>query len=152
MKVGTFSIPTYKFKYGIRVRPGETNCDGIVLCTSLFSYMDVVRAEYMRHLKFSYPRKWQNNFQNNFHDVIVSTACEVKRPAHFDDELLIFAKISSIQKTIFSFDFKMYQTAGYKWIAEASSSHAVINPKKWGFLPIPDFFRESVNQFENKTL
>lgn len=138
----------YKFKHALRVRRGETDRDSVVLCSSLFSYMDVARTEYLRHLQFSYPRKWKNNF----YEVVVSASCEMKRPAYFDDELIIFAKISSIQKTSFSFDFKIYQAAGYKLIAQAASSHVVINPKKWEAGRVPDFFRESVSQFENKAL
>ena len=134
----------YKFKCFVRVRKGETDRDSVVLCSSLFSYLDVARAEYIRHLKFSYPKKWQNNF----YEAIVAASCEMKRPAHFDDELIIFIRISAIQKTSFSFDFKIYQTAGYKLIAQASSSHVVLNPKKWEAIQVPDFFREAVSQFE----
>ncbi len=138
----------YKFKHAIRVRRGETDRDNVVLCSSLFSYLDVARTEYLRHLQFSYPRNWQNNFC----EVVVAATCDIKRPAHFDDELIIFAKVSSVQKTSFYFDFKIYQAAGYKLIAQAKSSHVAINPKKWESVRVPDFFRESVSQFENKAL
>ncbi|MBI2646586.1 MAG: acyl-CoA thioesterase [Deltaproteobacteria bacterium] len=138
----------YKFKHALRVRRGETDRDSIVLCSSLFSYMDVARTEYLRNLQFTYPKKWQNNF----YEVVASASCEMKRPAHFDDELLIFAKVSAVQKSSFAFEFKIYQAAGYKLIAQATSSHVVINPKKWEAIRIPDFFRESVSQFENKAL
>ena len=138
----------YKFKHVLRVRRGETDRDNVVLCSSLFSYLDVARTEYIRHVQFSYPKNWQNNF----FEVVVSASCDMKRPAYFDDELILWAKISSMHKTSFSFDFKIYQAAGYKHIAQAKSSHVVINPKKWEPIPVPDFFRESVRQFENKTL
>ena len=130
------------------MRRGETDHDNIVLCSSLFSYLDVVRTEYVRNLQFSYPKNWQNNFC----EVVVSASCDMKRPAYFDDELIVWAKISVIHKTSFSFNFKIYQAAGIKLIAQAKSSHVVINPKKWEPIPVPDFFKASVSQFENKTL
>ncbi|HBQ21039.1 MAG: hypothetical protein A2Z91_09310 [Deltaproteobacteria bacterium GWA2_38_16] len=139
--------PTFKFSHPIRVRQGETDAQGRVLCPMFCVYREAARTEYFRNLKFSYPEQWKSNFH---HVMTIGSCHNEKRQAHFDDELLIFAKISAIQKTNFTFSFEIYQKAGGQLISKATSTHAVIDPKKWAIIRVPDFFREIVSQFENQ--
>ncbi len=135
----------YKFKFIARVRQNEVDRQGLVLCSTILNYVDIGCTDYLRHLRFSFPKKWNFPFYYRSTDC----KCTMKSPDFFDDELLVQGRITQVDLEKFIFECEVSQTAGYQVIAQTHSTYVAFNPKKWEPVEVPSFFIDLVKSYEN---
>jgi acyl-CoA thioester hydrolase len=87
-----------------RVRFGETDLMGIVHHGSYVGYLEAGRVEYLRRRGFPY----QQMIDRGYHMPVVEMNLRYKKPARFDDLLLIETRLGAITRVTVRFDYRVY--------------------------------------------
>jgi len=80
-------MPTYQFDYTHRVRYRECDPMGVVYHTHFVDYFEAARTEALRDMGLAYKTLEERGVIMP----VVDLAVQFKRPAHYDDELVIRA-------------------------------------------------------------
>ena len=98
----------YSHKINIRVRYGETDKMGFVYYGIYAQYYEVGRVELLRSLGISYKSLEDSGFELP----VVSFKINYKRPAFYDDEIIIKTSISEIPSSKIIFDYECFNIDG----------------------------------------
>ena len=127
----------------VRVRLPETDAMGVVFHGCFFTYFDVARVDYLRALGLL------EQFQTGaFMNLVVHASADFRSPARFDDILLVHAGIRRIGETSVTFEFRVTHKQEGRLVAEGRSIHAMIDPKSWKPVPVPEPFRRAIQACE----
>jgi acyl-CoA thioester hydrolase len=138
----------FNFSTEVRVRLPETDAFGIVFHGYFFTYYDVARMDYLRNLGIAesiHPTK-------GFTNTIVHAESDFKSPARFDDLLVVFARISEIGTTSFTFEFEVHHRRENRLVSRAKTVHVAIDSQTWRPIPVPESFRSVIRAFERQNL
>lgn len=94
----------YSFKTKVRVRYGETDQMGFVYYGVYAQYFEVGRVEFLRSLGVSYKRLEEEGYFLP----VVNFEIQYKKPALYDDELIIKTTIKEIPSTRIVFHYKTF--------------------------------------------
>tara|TARA_B100001250_G_scaffold48780_1_gene38200 strand:- start:431 stop:835 length:405 start_codon:yes stop_codon:yes gene_type:complete len=98
----------YSHKTNIRVRYGETDKMGFVYYGIYAQYYEVGRVELLRSLGISYKSLEDSGYELP----VVSFKINYKRPAFYDDEIIIKTSISEIPSSKITFDYECFNIDG----------------------------------------
>ena len=98
----------YSHKTNIRVRYGETDKMGFVYYGIYAQYYEVGRVELLRSLGISYKSLEDSGFELP----VVSFKINYKRPAFYDDEIIIKTSISETPSSKITFDYECFNIDG----------------------------------------
>jgi acyl-CoA thioester hydrolase len=87
-----------------RVRFGETDLMGIVHHGSYVGYLEAGRVEYLRRRGFPY----QQMIDRGYHMPVVELNLRYKRPARFDELLVIETRLGALTRVTVRFDYRLY--------------------------------------------
>ena len=138
----------YRFSTGVRVRLPETDAFGIVFHGYFYTYFDVARMDYIRNLGLMEHIRPTGGLTNT----IAHASADFRSPARFDDELVVFARISGFGRTSFTFEFAIMNKADARLVAEGRTVHVILDEKTWRPTPVPESFRVAVRKFEGPSL
>jgi acyl-CoA thioester hydrolase len=136
----------YIFHYKLRVRFAETDLQGIVFNGNYMTYYDVAWTEYFRAIGLA----WKDMVEMGADTVLARISMEFKSPAHFDDVLEVYVRVSKIGNTSMTFDFEIYAEGEDRLIGAASSLYVCIDPKTMRPVRVPDMLRSRIAEFEGK--
>jgi acyl-CoA thioester hydrolase len=121
----------------IRVRYAETDQMGVVYHSNYFIWFEVGRVELCRHLGFEYK---QMEAEEDTLLVVADAHCRYKRPARFDDLLVVRTWVAQSQRRTVRFEYEIYDQASRELIAAGDTTHVVCDhlgrPKS-----LPDKYR-----------
>jgi acyl-CoA thioester hydrolase len=127
----------------IRVRYAETDQMGVVYYGNYFTWLEVGRVELCRQLGFEYKRM---EIEDDSMLVVAEASCRYKRPARFDDLLIVRTRITESQRRTIRFGYEILREASSELIATGETLHVVCDrqgrpkslPEKYRqfFLPI----------------
>lgn len=139
-------VPLDRFRFStlVRVRLPETDAFGIVFHGYFYTYFDVARMDYIRHLGLMDHIRPTRGMTNT----IVHASADFRSPARFDDELVVHARISGFGRTSFTFEFVITHKADGRLVAEGKTVHVILDEKTWRPIPVPAALREVVARFE----
>ena len=137
----------YRFSTDVRVRLPETDVMGVVFHGIFLTYFDVARTDYLR--KLGLLQRFQTGRAMN---LIVHASADFRSPARFDDVLEVRCRVSRIGRTSVTFEFRVVLKKGRRLVAEGRSVHALIHPKTWRPIRVPESFRKPLRRFEGKNL
>ena len=106
----------------LRVRYGETDQMGVVYHANYAQYLEQGRTEWLRELGISY--KWME--ENNMQLPVVNLNIDYKKPARYDDIILVKTKLRKIPTAKIEFDYEIYNEKGMLLIT-ASTTLVFIN-------------------------
>src|ERR1700678_3117331 len=106
----------------IRVRYGETDQMGVVYYGNYFTWFEVGRVELCRQLGFEYKRM---ETEDDRFIVVADAHCRYKRPARFDDLLLIRTKVAESQRRTIRFDYEILNQGSGELIATGDTLHVI---------------------------
>ena len=106
----------------IRVRYAETDQMGVVYYGNYFTWFEIGRVELCRQLGFEYKRM---ETEDNSFIVVADAHCRYKRPARFDDLLVIRTKISQSQRRTVRFDYEIIDQASGELLATGDTLHVI---------------------------
>ena len=104
----------------VRVRYAETDQMGVVYHGNYFTWFEVGRVDFCRHLGFEYK---QMELQDDSFIVVADAHCRFKRPARFDDLLLIRTTIISSQKRTVKFGYEVVNSETKELLATGETLH-----------------------------
>ena len=107
-------------KHEVRVIFGDTDMMGVVYYANYLRYFESARADYWRSMGRTYHDlvKWGVALP------VVEAHCEYKRPATYEDLLVIDVEVSEVRAASLRFSYRV--TRGEDLIALGETRHAVI--------------------------
>jgi acyl-CoA thioester hydrolase len=106
----------------VRVRYAETDQMGVVYYGNYFTWFEIGRVELCRQLGFEYKRM---EAEDDSFIVVADAHCRYKRPARFDDLLLIRTKISQSQRRTVRFDYEIIDQGSGELLATGDTLHVI---------------------------
>jgi acyl-CoA thioester hydrolase len=110
----------------VRVRFGETDLMGIVHHGNYVLYFEAARVAWMRRRGVTYQR-WSDA---GIHLPVVDMAIAYKRPARFEDELIVETRLSKVTAATLTFEYRILRdgellTTGMTRLACVGQDHSV---------------------------
>ncbi|MFZ3201052.1 MAG: thioesterase family protein [Candidatus Acidiferrales bacterium] len=106
----------------IRVRYAETDQMGVVYYGNYFTWFEVGRVELCRQLGFEYKRM---ETEDDSFIVVAEAQCRYKRPARFDDVLVIRTRVTESQRRTIRFSYEILNQASGELIATGETLHVI---------------------------
>ncbi|MGB0035273.1 MAG: thioesterase family protein [Candidatus Acidiferrales bacterium] len=123
----------------IRVRYAETDQMGIVYYGNYLTWFEIGRVELCRELGFEYKRM---ESEDNAYLVVAEAYCRYKRPARFDDVLVIRTRVTESQRRTIRFGYEILDSKSNEMVAMGETLHVVCDqlgrPKT-----LPEKYRKS---------
>ncbi len=105
----------------MRVRFFETDLMGIVHHAAYLTYVEAGRVEYLRARGADY----RELARSGYHMPVVEASLVYKRPAHFDDELVVETRLSVLTRITTRFDYRILR--GDELLVTASTLLACVD-------------------------
>jgi acyl-CoA thioester hydrolase len=104
----------------IRVRYAETDQMGVVYHGNYFTWFEVGRVDFCRQLGLEYK---QMELQDDSFIVVADAHCRYKRPARFDDVLVIRTTLLTSQRRTVKFGYEILNPETKELIATGETMH-----------------------------
>ena len=122
-----------EYEFTVRVRYAETDQMGVVYHGNYAQYFEMGRVEWLRNLGVSY--KWME--ENGVMLPVVSLEMNYKKPARYDDVLLVKTILKSQNSVKIEFDYEIYNqqnqllTTGYAMLVfvDMKTGRPIVPPK-----------------------
>jgi len=106
----------------IRVRYAETDQMGVVYYGNYFTWFEIGRVELCRKLGFEYKRM---EIDDGCFLVVAKASCRYKRPARFDDLLMIRTRVAESRRRTVSFSYEILDRASGEVLATGETQHVI---------------------------
>jgi acyl-CoA thioester hydrolase len=106
----------------LRVRYAETDQMGVVYHANYFAWFEVGRVEWCRQHGFEYK---QMEIQDDSFIVVAEARCRYKRPARFDDLLVVRTRVTESKRRMVTFGYEIADQATGDLIATGETVHVI---------------------------
>jgi acyl-CoA thioester hydrolase len=103
MKATTDFLAHCLNRFEMRVRFFETDLMGIVHHANYLTYFEAGRVEYLRRRSADY----RGFVERGYHMPVVEAHLEYKRPARFDDVLVVETRLAAMTRVTIRFDYRV---------------------------------------------
>jgi acyl-CoA thioester hydrolase len=138
-------LTRFKHKVQIRVRNYEIDWQGIVHNAVYSLYFEIGRVEYFKTLGVEIDRQ---TVRNDFRIVLVTNNLTYKRPAHYDDLLEVYTRVSYVKNTSFGMEGLIVNGQTGATVAENTNAHVWLDPVTGRPANISNQFRKLVENVE----
>jgi acyl-CoA thioester hydrolase len=104
----------------IRVRYAETDQMGVVYHGNYFTWFEVGRVDLCRQLGFEYKKM---ETEDDSYIVVADAHCRFKRPARFDDLLVVRTKVVASQRRTVKFGYEIVHQESRELLATGDTLH-----------------------------
>ncbi len=111
-----------KFTTTLRVRYSETDQMGVVYHGNYFAWFEVGRVEMLRSLGFSYA---ELESVENCVLPVVEAACRYRRPARYDEVLVLQTRVKTLRGPILIFSYALYREG--QLLADGETKHVIVD-------------------------
>lgn len=118
----------------IRVRYQETDAMGVLHHANYFTYFEMGRTELLRANGVDY----RQIEEGGLFMVIVRLGCTYKKPAHYDDVLMLRTRTSRVSAAKIEHEYQLFR--GDELLAEAHSTLACVD-REGRVQRVPDWMR-----------
>lgn len=123
----------------VTVRYAETDCMGVVHHAVYPIWFEIARTDYIKNSGMSYADMEKAGIMLP----VTGISCRYRRPAKYDDCLLISAKISRLTPARIEFSYTVTRKGESEILAEGTSSHGFVDSKN--FRPLN--FKKAMPEF-----
>jgi acyl-CoA thioester hydrolase len=120
-----------------RVRYAETDAMGIAHHSNYVVWLEMGRVEFLSQLGLPYREVEKRGVLL----VVSGVAVKYRRPAVFDDELLMTTRVGALKSRLVRFEYAIERVSDSALIAEGSSEHIATDIEKRA-IPIPQYLRD----------
>ena len=133
----------FPFSTEIKVRFAETDAQGIAHHASFVVWLEVARVEYLERFAGGYQAIRERGIE------ALTTEVNVRyhRAAAFDDRLTLEASCVDMRGARFRYEYRI--TRGDELVAEASTSHAVVDAATSRPMRVPAWLAEAIATAES---
>ena len=132
-----------EFLWPIRVYYEDTDSGGVVYYANYLKFMERARTEMLRSLGFEQDRLIE---EQGVIFAVHSLSVKYKKPAMFNDELLVKTKISHCAKASFDFSHSIVRASDETELCQAEVKVACINAEKFTPTVIPKIMLSKIKQ------
>src|SRR5688572_26445112 len=108
----------------VRVRYAETDKMAVVYYANYFVWFEIGRTDVCRQCGFSYR---DMELQEDAFLMVVSADCRYRKPARYEDDLVVRTRIASFTTRTMRFEYEIVSPESGAVIAEGSTAHVVTN-------------------------
>ncbi len=106
----------------LRVIYGDTDQMGVVYYANYFRYFEFSRSEYLRARGGDYTQLEQSGFGLP----VVTAHCDYKRPAKYDDLIVIDVHLAELKRASLRFEYEVRREADGQVLATGHTVHACV--------------------------
>ncbi|MGD1210975.1 MAG: thioesterase family protein [Candidatus Acidiferrales bacterium] len=106
----------------IRVRYAETDQMGVVYYGNYFTWFEIGRVEFCRQLGLEYK---QMEIEDDSFIVVAKASCRYKRPARFDEVLIVRTRVTQSQRRMIRFAYEILHQASGELLATGETLHVI---------------------------
>jgi acyl-CoA thioester hydrolase len=114
-------VEGFDFAAEIRVRFAETDAQGVVHNSNYLVWFEVARVEFLERYVGGYPRIRELGFES----LVLESHVRFRRPARFDDRLLVHARVTDLRGARWRFEYAI--TRDGELIADGWTQHATVD-------------------------
>jgi acyl-CoA thioester hydrolase len=137
-------VDGFPFSTEIRVRFAETDAQGIAHHASFVVWLEVARVEYLER----YAGGYQAIRERGYEALTTEVAVRYHRAASFDERLEVHARCVDLRGARFRYEYRI--TRGDEVVAEASTSHAVVDARSYRATRVPDWLVQAIATAESE--
>lgn len=108
----------------LRVIYGDTDQMGVVYYANYFRYFELSRSEYFRARGGNYTQVEQAGFGLP----VVTAHCDYKRPAKYDEVLVVDVHVAELRRASLRFEYAVTREGDGALLATGHTVHACIGP------------------------
>ncbi len=123
-----------EFHWPVRVYYEDTDSGGVVYYANYLKFMERARTEWLRSLGFEQDELRE---KEGILFAVHKVAVEYKRPARFNDALLVSAKIKTWGRASLTFHQEVISEASRHLLCEGEIQIACLNAERFRPAPIP---------------
>ena len=138
--------PPFRYAAYTRVGFSDTDAQGIVYYGRYLPYFDSARVEYHRHLGMLETARGEQEF------VMRANTIEYLAPAHFDDLVEVFIRVSRIGRTSITYDFAAYRVEDDLLMVTANQTLVLVDLDERRPYAIPKHYAGQIAAFEGDDL
>lgn len=134
--------PNFRFSAPIEVRFRDLDALGHVNNAVYFTYMEMARVAYFKHLGLigeSYPEPFF---------IIAEAACQFKAPIDLNTKLRVEARVSRLGNSSFDMDYILIDGATERVMATGRTVQVVFDYAAGRSVPLPEAWRQTLRDFE----
>jgi acyl-CoA thioester hydrolase len=135
--------PPFKFSATTRVGFSDTDAQGIVYYGRYLPYFDLARVEYHRQLDLM-------RVEGGYEFVMRATTVEYLAPAHFDDLVEVYCRVSRIGRTSVTYELAAYKAPDDLLMVTAQQTLVLVDLDHRRACPIRASWRRLVEEFEGR--
>jgi acyl-CoA thioester hydrolase len=135
--------PPFKYSAFTRVGFSDTDAQGIVYYGRYLPYFDLARVEYHRHLALL-------KLETGHEFVMRASDIEYLAPAHFDDLLEVFIRVSRVGRTSATYEMAAYRVEDDELMVTAHQTLVLVDLDARQAAPIPEVFRAKIRGLEGE--
>ena len=114
-------------KSKVIVRYAETDQMGIVHHSVYPIWFELARTDLAKQAGFAYSKMEQAGVMTP----LVELQCKYKKPAHYEDELIVTATVSKLSNVKIEFYYEVFLADGNKPICTGTTTHALVSSKNF---------------------
>jgi len=128
------------FEWPIRVYYEDTDSGGVVYHSNYLNFMERARTEWLRSLGFE-----QDELITNYQCIFAvhSIQLNFRRPAKFNDLLLVQSRITNLSGASFEFEQKIFRDD--ELLSEAVVKIACLNSNRFRPMAIPELIQNAIS-------
>ena len=135
-------ITEFRFSTDIRVRFAETDAQGIAHNSNYLIWFELARVEYLEKFTGGYPALRAQGIES----LVLETHVRYRKPARFDDRLVIHARVGELRGARFRFDYEVERDG--ELLADGWTSHACVDATTFRPTRIPQALADSIARAE----
>jgi acyl-CoA thioester hydrolase len=108
----------------VRVRYAETDQMGYVYYGNYYIYFEIGRVEFMRERGVAYKDMEE---KDDSYIVVAESKCSYKRPARYDDLLIIRTRVAEVRTRTIRFAYEVLNDSTGELLATGETLHVVCN-------------------------
>ena len=135
-------ISDFHFSTDVKVRFAETDAQGIAHNSNYLIWFELARVEYLEKYTGGYPALRAQGIES----LVLETHVRYRKPAQFDDRLVIHARVAEVRGARFRFDYEV-ERAG-EVLADGWTSHACVDATTMRPTRIPQALAEAIAKAE----
>jgi acyl-CoA thioester hydrolase len=132
--------PVQQSQIRFKVRYAETDAMGIAHHSNYVIWFEMGRVDFLDQLGIPYSEVERRGV----YLVVTSIGVKYRRPARFDDTIILTTRLSTLKSRMVRFDYALEQPDG-RLLAEGFSEHIATDFEKRA-VPIPHHLREALTQ------
>ena len=135
-------IADFRFSTDVRVRFAETDAQGIAHNSNYLIWFELARVEYLEKYTGGYPALRAQGIES----LVLETHVRYRKPAQFDDRLVIRARVGELRGARFRFDYEVERDG--EVLADGWTSHACVDATTFRPTRIPQTLADSIARAE----